>query len=185
MVAARSPHLAFVIGPAAAGIPTDSTELFSIMNSVYPAARSAEDSATAAAYVSELVAVAYHGRGRERLDSLATLLRDRPWFFAPPPSDNPYWSFSKVFVQYQPLAWWARVRVPVLLLYGAEDQRVPAAESARRIVAALRSSGNADVTVRIFPGADHTFRLPPGPSGWPVSAPDYVPGLLEWLTRRR
>jgi len=185
MVAARSPHVAFVIGSAAAGIPTDSTELFSIMNSVYPAARSAEDSATAAAYVSELVAVAYHGRGRERLDSLAILLRDRPWFFAPPPSDNPYWSFSKVFVQYQPLAWWARVRVPVLLLYGAEDQRVPAAESARRIVAALRSSGNADVTVRIFPGADHTFRLPPGPSGWPVSAPDYVPGLLEWLTKRR
>jgi pimeloyl-ACP methyl ester carboxylesterase len=139
--------------------------------------------------VSELVAVAYHGRARARVDSLATLLRDRPWFFPPPPSDNPYWSFSKVFAQYEPLAWWARVRVPVLLLYGAEDRRVPAAQSARRIVAALGKAGNADVTVRIFPGADHTFRLPPGPSGWPVSAPGYLPGLLDWLqnlrTRRR
>ena len=185
MVAARSSHVAFVIGSAAAGIPTDSTELFSILNSVYPAAHSAEDSASANAYVSELVAVAYHGRARARLDSLAILLRGRPWFFAPPPPGDAYWSFSKAFALYRPLAWWAQVRVPVLLIYGAEDQRVPAAESAARIAAALRNAGNGDVTVRILPGADHTFRLPPGPSGWPVSVPDYLPDLLHWLTRRR
>jgi len=40
------------------------------------------------------------------------------------------------------------------------------------------------VTVRILAGADHTFRLPPGPSGWPVTAPDYVANLLDWLATR-
>ncbi|MGH7696361.1 MAG: hypothetical protein ACRENH_15355, partial [Gemmatimonadaceae bacterium] len=71
------------------------------------------------------------------------------------------------------------------LIYGSDDQRVPAAESAARISATLlRSTRNADVTVRILPGADHTFRLPPGPSEWPRTAPDYVSSLLNWLALR-
>ncbi len=184
LVAARAPNVAFVVGSAAAGVPTDSTEIFSILNSVYPEARTADDSASARAYAGEIVAVGYHRKPRARLDSLASALRDRPWFFAPPPPDNSYWSFSALFGQYDPLAWWSRVKVPVLLLYGANDQRVPAAQSAERIAAALRRAGNADVTVRIYPGADHTFRLAPGPSGWPVTAPQYVPDLLDWLAKR-
>jgi dienelactone hydrolase len=184
LVAARAPNVAFVVGSAAAGVPTDSTEIFSILNSVYPETRTADDSASARAYAGELVAVAYHRKPRARLDSLVTVFRDRPWFFAPPPPDNSYWTFSVLFGQYEPLAWWSRVKVPVLLVYGGNDQRVPAAESAERIAAALRRAGNADVTVRIYPGADHTFRLPPGPSGWPVTAPGYVSDLIDWLAKR-
>lgn len=184
LVAARATDVAFVIGSAAAGLPTDSTEIFSILNSVYPRATSAEDSASARAYAEELVAVAYHGRPRARLDSLATSLRDRPWFFAPPAPENAYWSFSPLYAQYRPLEWWSRVRVPVLLIYGGDDRRVPAAESAARIAASLLSAGNPDVTVRIYPGADHTFRLPPGAGGWPVTPPDYVSDLLDWLGKR-
>lgn len=185
LVAARSNQVAFIIGSAAAGVPTDSTEIFSILNSVYPRAATADDSAMARSYVSELVGVAYHGRPRQRLDSLVTALRDRRWFFTPPATDSPYWTFSRLFAQYEPLRWWARVRVPVLLIYGSRDQRVPAAESAARISATVvRNTPNANVTVRILPGADHTFRLPPGPSGWPVTAPDYISSILTWLALR-
>jgi uncharacterized protein (DUF885 family)/alpha-beta hydrolase superfamily lysophospholipase len=184
LVAAQSTGIAFIIGSAAAGLPTDSTELYSILNSVYPLARTVEDSANAKAYASELVAVAYWGRSRERLDSLAVALRDRPWFFAPPPANASYWSFSRGFAQYRALDWWARFGGPVLLVYGAEDQRVQAVESAARITTALRSAGNVNVTVRIFPGADHTFRLAPGPGGWPMTAPGYVDTVLDWLSRR-
>jgi pimeloyl-ACP methyl ester carboxylesterase len=119
------------------------------------------------------------------MDSLAELLKQRAWFFPPPALDSPYWAFSRVFATYHPLAWWARVRVPVLLIYGAEDQRVPAAASADRIAAVLREARNTQLTTRILPGADHTFRLRPGPSGWPVTAPDYIPSLLGWLAQRR
>ena len=180
-----TPQVAFVIGSAAAGMPTDSVEIFSVLNSVYPRATSAADSANANAYVAELVGVAYHGRPRARLDSLAAALRGQPWYFAPPAPDNAYWKFSPVFARYRPVEWWTRVRVPVLLLYGADDQRVPAAESAARIAAALLRAGNTDVTVRIFPNADHTFRLPPGPSGWPSTPADYVPTIVNWVTRQR
>lgn len=186
MVAARSEHVAFVVASAAAGVPMDSTEIFSVLNSVLPRALTAADSADARAYVAALVAAAYHDAPRARLDSLAAALRDRPWYFAPPAAEDHYWSFSRMFGQYRPLEWWARVRVPVLLLYGSADGRVPAAESAARIAAAvLRSQADADVAVRILPGADHAFRLPPGPGGWPVTAPGYLPTLLDWLALRR
>ena len=183
MVAAKSPHVAFVIGSAAAGVPTDSVEVFSILNYVLPAATSTSDSANAKQYAQELVSVAYHGRPRARLDSLAEQLETRPWFFAPPAADNSYWRFSRAFAAYDPIAWWRRVRVPVLLVYGADDERVPAAASAARIEAALRGAGNTQVTVQMHPGADHTFRLRPGASGWPVSAPNYVRQLLDWLAQ--
>jgi hypothetical protein len=185
MVAARSSDVAFVIGSAAAGLPTDSVEIFSILNSVLPAAFTAADSASATQYTGELVAVAYHGRPRMVLDSLAAALQDRAWFFPPPAPDNQYWAFSRNFAKYNPLEWWARVRVPVLLIYGAADQRVPPATSASRIGTVLREAGNTHLTVRILPGADHSFRLLPGPSGWPVTAPDYIPSLLSWLAQRR
>jgi dienelactone hydrolase len=181
MVAAQSPHVAFVIGSAAAGLPTDSVEVFSVLNSVLPGATSADDSASAVDYTLELVAVAYHGRSRERLDSLVQRFTGRPWFFAPPAPDNSYWRFSRLFSEYDAVEWWRRVRVPVLLVYGAEDQRVPGAESAARIRAALGAGGNRRLTVRIFPGADHTFRLRPGPGGWAVTAPAYLNTVLDWL----
>jgi len=185
LVAAKASNVAFIIGSAAAGVPTDSTEIFSILNSILRSAQTASDSASARAYTREVVAVAYHGKPRTELDVLVTALRDRPWFFAPPPNNAPYWAFSKAFGAYRPLEWWAQVRAPVLLVYGGSDERVPAAESAEHIAATLRRAGNSDVTVRIFPGADHNFRLAPGPSGWPVSAPDYVSTLVSWLSRFR
>jgi dipeptidyl aminopeptidase/acylaminoacyl peptidase len=183
-VAARAQGVAFVVGSAAAGLPTDSTEIYSVLNSVYPSASSAEDSANARAYVGALVDAAYHGRSRDRLDSLAAAYRGARWFFAPPAADNAYWTFSPTFAQYKPLEWWAKLRVPVLLVYGGDDQRVPAAQSAERIAAVLRGAGNRSVTTHIYPGADHTFRMRPGPSGWPSTAPGYVNDLVSWIARR-
>jgi uncharacterized protein len=185
MVASKAPGVAFVIASAAAGLPMDSVEIFSILNSIYPKAGTAQDSAAAREYTEELVAVAYDGRPRGRLDSLVTALRGRPWFFAPPAPDNSYWAFSRQYARYRPLDWWARVRVPVLLIYGGADQRVPAQASADRIRATVqRNAPDVDLTVRVLPGADHTFRLAPGPGGWPRTAPDYVRSLLHWLGGR-
>src|SRR5262249_10455850 len=130
LVVARATGVAFVIGSAAAGTPTDSTEIYSLLNSMYPAARSATDPASERAWVGALVDAAYNGRPRASLDALAASFQGQPWYFAPPAAGASYWTFSAAFGQYRPLEWWAKVRVPVLLLYGADDQRVPAAESA-------------------------------------------------------
>jgi len=57
---------------------------------------------------------------------------------------------------------------------------VPAQESILKTTRILKENGNADVWVRVFPGADHTLRIPPATSeGWPHNAP----GFLETLAR--
>lgn len=181
MLAAKSPNVAFIIASAATGIPTDSTEIYSIGNSVLPRARSGADSVACADLIGELVAVAYKGRPRDRLDVVAPQVASLPCAVGLPAPAASYWTFSRSFDAFSPEFWWRQVRVPVLLLYGENDQRVPPRESARRIAAYVTSSGNSNVTSRVFPGADHTMRLAPGQSGWPRSAPDYVPSILTWL----
>jgi pimeloyl-ACP methyl ester carboxylesterase len=56
-----------------------------------------------------------------------------------------------------PVEYWRRIRVPVLLLYGERDDVVPVPASASRIEEALRAAGNPNVTVRIFAGENHTI----------------------------
>ena len=103
-----------------------------------------------------------------------------------PRRENSYWSFSRRIAGYDPIAYWKQVNVPVLLLYGEADQRVPPEASAKRITAALHEEGNNEVTVRFFPSADHTLRLPGSGKGfsWPRNPPGYPGELTRWLQSR-
>lgn len=69
---------------------------------------------------------------------------------------------------FNPVEYWRRVKGPVLLVYGAHDERVPPRESADAIQSALKGAGNGNVTLKIYSNADHTFTLvdPPHTSGW-------------------
>jgi uncharacterized protein len=58
-----------------------------------------------------------------------------------------------------PLAFWRRLNLPVLIAYGTADENVPAEESARRIAAAL---AGRDVSLRRYPGANHNLVPAPG-----------------------
>ncbi len=176
-------NVAFVVGSAASGLSMDDVEIYSIENSINIGSLSSTDSSEAAAYIRELVAVAYHGKERAHLDTLAAILRDRPWFFPPPTQNNSYWKLSPRFAQYNPIAYWKQVKAPVLLLYGERDHRVPPQASAERITAALRDGGNKEVTVRIFPYADHTFQISRSGKGfsWPRNPPGYPDVLTKWV----
>ena len=80
---------------------------------------------------------------------------------------------------------WAHVTVPVLLLYGGDDEVVPTYESIETIRRILRSNGNHAVTVRVLPHADHTLRIPPSDSnGWLRYAPGFPAVLRDWIDAR-
>jgi uncharacterized protein len=96
----------------------------------------------------------------------------------------PWWSF---FLDYDGRATAARVRAPVLVLHGEKDYQVPVAE-AEKLAAAVRSGGNRDVTVRVFPGTNHLF-LPDAGAGfsyekltsYTVPAP-ILGAIADWLS---
>lgn len=84
-----------------------------------------------------------------------------------------------------PAPWWGRVRTPVLALYGAADELVPAKRSARLVERALERGHNRDVTVHTFPAANHILRTLPLVAGgkwdWPRVAPGYLELTTNWV----
>jgi len=109
---------------------------------------------------------------RQQVDSMAA---SNPWV--------------KYFLDYDPLATARKVRVPTLILQGATDQQVTAVQ-AEALGEAIRSGGNRNVTVRVFPETNHLFILDPSgnPSGYSALGtgqirPEVIAALTEWLAR--
>lgn len=60
------------------------------------------------------------------------------------------------FLSYDPTPVARRVKTPVLIVQGETDRQVPPAE-AKKLADAIRSGGNRDVTVKMFPATNHLF----------------------------
>jgi dipeptidyl aminopeptidase/acylaminoacyl peptidase len=187
LVATRAKQAAFVIASAAAGLDPAVVELYSVGNSMNLQGLTGSEHADALTYLHALVDVAYGGANRQALDALALKFKSRDWYVDPPPADNYYWSFSKRIAGFRPAKYWARVKVPVLLVYGARDERVPPGESAAAIQSSLLAGGNDNVTVKTYPRADHTFVIiePAPQGGWPKHVPGYADYLINWASGRR
>ena len=89
------------------------------------------------------------------------------------------------YLRIDPTQYDRQVGCPALIIQGAADATVPL-RSAERIATAMRSNGNRDVTVRIFPGVSHSLLPDPVglPSGW-AALPAFLtpPDLLGEVTR--
>lgn len=187
LVGVRAGDLHFAIASAAGGINPADLETYSVENGIGIAKLSLAERTDARSYVRTLIDVAYRGKARASLDAMAVEFKDRRWFFAPPPADHSYWLISKQIAAFNPSEYWRQFKAPVLLVYGARDERVPPRESADAIEAALKSGGNRNVTLKMYAHADHTFTIvdPPQKGGWPKHEPDYAEMLVNWVLRQR
>ena len=130
------------------------------------------------------------GEGGEELRAILAAVRGERWFSdaedlpetVHPIDDYAWW---RSVMDFDPLPVWERVRVPVLLLKGGADDRSAAEPMRTRISDALRRGGNLDVTVRIFPDADHMLLEWPLGEGTPppVFTDGYLDALVEWVKR--
>ena len=94
----------------------------------------------------------------------------------------------KHFLEYDPKPTASRVTVPVLILQGETDRQVTA-DQAEELAAAIRSGGNTNVTVHLFPEANHLFVQDPigSPTGYPQLPEgrirnDVIIVLVGWLS---
>ena len=96
----------------------------------------------------------------------------------------------KFFLDYDPIATAKRVKVATLILQGEKDQQVTA-EQANALATSIRAGGNQDVTVKVFPDANHLFVQDSSgnPSGY-SSLPsgqirgDVIAVLTTWLAKK-
>ena len=95
----------------------------------------------------------------------------------------------RYYLSYDPLTMAKKVRVPVLVLQGGNDRQV-SSDQATTLAAALRTGGDKDVTVRVFPELNHLFIVDPiGNPGGYSSLPSKVIGsavlgtIADWITQ--
>lgn len=70
-----------------------------------------------------------------------------------------------------------RIKVPVLAIFGSDDTSVPVDKSIKIYRESLKKAGNKDLTVEVFPGADHQIRIDQ------EAAPGYYTTMTEWLKK--
>jgi len=100
-------------------------------------------------------------------------------------------AWIRFFLEYDPIPTAHRVRrTAVFIVQGATDQQITA-DQAPELEAAFRAAGNRDVTMRVFPEANHLLIQDPdgNPAGYgllPDRAvrPDILGLVLEWVRER-
>jgi pimeloyl-ACP methyl ester carboxylesterase len=135
----------------------------------------------------------------EVLDKEQVAVMNRPWFASVHRCDRVLFYSARRNVDQDTEPFWEKVHCPVLVIYGDKDVSSGPPEPLVAVIRrGLAKAGNRDVTVHIFPDADHSIcraktggpkeareRARSRPKG---AGPEFVPGYLEtmtsWLTEK-
>ena len=190
LVAAHVPSLRFIVAVSAPGMPIGESAVYQDSVRLAAAAFDKADVQRALTLDRRLFGWLRTGLDRGELSALLAEAADTPWRRASSlPARLPagaalegwYWRGRTL----DPAPWWREVHVPVLAVYGAADELVPARASARSIERALHQARNHNVTVQVFPAANHVIRTLPLASGgnwdWPRAAPGYLELVTRWM----
>jgi uncharacterized protein len=87
-------------------------------------------------------------------------------------------------IRFDPTSALERMRMPVLAVYGELDPEVPPEPNVALVSAALERAGNPDVTIHVFPQANHLFWI--ARTGlrdeYMQLEEEYVPGYLDMVS---
>ncbi len=187
---------AFVVAVSSPGMPIFEAAAYQDSLRIAWAGFAAPAAARGAAAHRTLALALRSHASRDSIAAVFASLADAPWRrstslpnAAPPDAELHGWYWYGRTLD--PVDWWRRLVVPVLLVYGEADELVPARASADRLGRALQSAGNRSVTVRTYPGANHVIKLVSSPLAppdarwaWPVVAPGYLEETIAWMADR-
>jgi pimeloyl-ACP methyl ester carboxylesterase len=176
MVAARSPHVAFIVLMAGTGLPGE--EILYLQGQAMMKAMGAEEKAlkNQLAIQKRLFEIVKAEKDEKAAE---TKMRESVKNWANTLSEDDRKALGNVeglealissqlkmasspwfryFLTYDPRPALAKVRCPVLALVGEKDRQVPAKENLSQIELTLKAAGNTRVTVKELPGLNHLFQ---------------------------
>ena len=190
LVAARVPAVAFIVAVSAPGMPIGESAIYQDSVRLTSAGFDPADVLRVTTIDRRVSDWLRTGQAANELSALLREAAGTPWRRASSlPAELPsgaslagwYWRGRTL----DPIPAWREVHVPVLAVYGAADELVPARQSAQFVERALLKGGNHDVTVRVFTNANHIMRTLPLVAGgkwdWPRVAPGYLELVTDWL----
>ena len=194
LAASRSADIAFVISVSAPVVTADVQMIFSSTNHLrangYPQAEIDQMVATRKAVDDYMRGTASKAAAQRMVDKAKV----KPWFkylyMGETVRDREVSGWRRE-IGNDPLANLAAVRVPMLILYGANDAVVPVAKSVERLETA--ASRLPELKVHVVAGADHAMQmsvdekisLDPKYDGTErADSPEYIAVLASWLAAR-
>jgi pimeloyl-ACP methyl ester carboxylesterase len=190
LIASRPGAAAFVIAAAAIGTgPLYEQDIYRTRNELVDKGLSGKDLSGAINFYTLWINTVRTGAGIDEYEQASARVRNEKWFagLGIPPRSHWLWKWYPAIGNFNPLPLWARVKVPVLLIYGERDRNTPVAPSLAGIGNALRLAGNPDYTPIIIPGAVHNLTIQPDksePFFWWRAAPGYEELLTAWVRAR-
>ncbi len=183
----RTPGIAYSVAAASYGGIAYEQDLSRVEGAIRRSSFASSEQDEAVLVYRRFVEVIRTGIGIPEFTRDLGKVADRPWiqFLAIPPNDHWLWKTYPAIGNFDPLPLWERIRTPVLLLYGENDQIVPVEISIRRIGAALDRAGNDSWAAAILPRAAHAFTIAPKPGepfAWRVVAPGLADLVAGWVT---
>jgi pimeloyl-ACP methyl ester carboxylesterase len=188
MVARDRPRIAFLIFVSGSGIPVWEQEIYRTGAMMRAYGFSDPDIQQAQEFQDQKFQVARTGLGWPQLDSLTQRLRgSAKWFddFA-----NEYASLASArfwwlaVYHHDPVPLLRTLRMPVLGLFGENDLSFPIPKVKANMEQAFGAAGNCDVTMRIFPGAEHQLMVPQRYLDRTLRrtvTPEFLPMLVSWV----
>jgi len=189
--AARSGDAPFMIIVSGGGATPRESELFSYRNEFEHAGLSEAEQSEGFDLLNDYFDYLATGIGRPELaarlekmeaaqDSKLFMLARQINRVLPSGENQPNWSWV---ANYDPAPDIAKVRGPVLLMFGDQDKDAPPDLSVSRWREGLKAAGNQDATIMVFPGAGHGIRMGSHSMGAerPPFADGYREAMLGWL----
>lgn len=167
--AAACAGLAFVVTNSTPGMTPAEQDRFSVDYALRAAGEPPEVVASALAFYDRLVELARRGMPFAEVQPL--LLTEPAFAKFYGDIDEEAWLSVRPKLDHNPVPDIAGLSCPHLALFGEFDPLVPVPPS----VAAF-GAARSDVTIKVFPGADHRLRTADDPY-----APGYLPTLTEWM----
>jgi hypothetical protein len=164
LAASMSPDVAFVISVSGPGVSIAEQAIYLRANEMLAKNYSPADAERMTNFRRVLWAYYGTGLGREAAQAAMDIVKDDRWYKeeALPQTvadldslDPGLRSFMREAATYDPLAVARSVRVPVLIIFGAKDSVVPAAESLANLLVAYSAGGNRQASFALFPDAGH------------------------------
>jgi alpha-beta hydrolase superfamily lysophospholipase len=184
MAAARSSAVSFAVVVSGGGVAPADQEIYRARAQTVRHGLPASEADAAAAFMQRKRDFAFSGTGWETYAAAARAAAAKPWFEfvnGPLVPDQAFWRDWQSYKDYDAGAWIGKMRQPVLVLLGGEDDTVPSAEAARIWNETLRAAKHPDFTVRILPGFGHALFTRETKGGVEL-VQEAFDALVDWLT---
>jgi pimeloyl-ACP methyl ester carboxylesterase len=190
--ASMSPDIAFVIEVGGSQVLAWKQDIFRVESELRADGFAEGDIQEAVAFARKRMSLIRGAGEFEELESAHAAVENKTWFTHVGRCDRKLFYSARKVVEYNPGPTWEKVHCPVLVIYGANDRSLPPEESLPIIRRGLDKARNPDVTIKVFPRADHGLMVSDtgGPkeardrtrAKKPADAPAFAPGYLEFMS---